>query len=234
MSTLVVESEVVELLCSYLDQLRITHYRYEFDGDRVSLQTKRYDSTNGGPRSRAAQAPWSVGKAGAVSEVAGGYLKLRFAGERDVFFQKNEKSIVRPTRYDLRVGVGGAGSARGQWADTLDVLQRSFRYIFQTFEGRDVRFALDADVAARLFSSEGKQKTVTVSSNAGVKLRLEFLPQSDTLLLNVIDPASPTIWDGEGHRGARLVLWLYGATVDDALARKLKKHRRILRPDDLK
>lgn len=234
MSKLVVESEDVEVLHAYLEHLRMTRYRYEIDGASVSLKTKRYDNSGDEPsEARAARTPWSAGKKGKARELAGGYLRLSVRGERDVFYSSKTKAIVRPTRYELRFTTESTGSAQGAWRAALGYVGRGLRYLLSTFERRDVLFALDDSVADGLLSITGKQKALTASSNAGAKLRLQLLRAPETLLFVVDDPASPFIWDGECQVGDTLVLSFGGATVDAATERKLKAHRKVLRPEDL-
>lgn len=235
MIKLVVESEDVEVLHAYLEHLRTTRYRYEIDGASVSLKTKRYDNSGGDEPSeaRAARTPWSASKKGTARELSDGSLRLSVRGERDVFYSSETKAIVRPTRHELRFTTESTGSAQGAWRAALGYVGGGLRYLLSTFERRDVVFALDGSVADGLLSTTGKQMSLTVSSSAGAKLRLQLLRAPETLLFVVDDPASPFIWDGECQVGDKLALSFGGATVDAAMERKLKAHRKVLRLEDL-
>ncbi len=231
MSKLVIESDVERVVNTYLDQFETTRFRYELDGASVTLQTKCFDNGRGALEARAARAPWSAIKRGVATEVTGGsLLRLHVQGERDVFFDPSTKQIVRPATHALRLALGGAGQAPGTWSDALDHLRQTLRYLAQTFEGRDVTFALDETLHDRIFAPERTRRAVTVSSNAEPKLRVTFHPNPATLRFEVVDPASPIIWEGQGTLGKRLTLLFHGATIDPAIERKLKKHRKMLEP----
>lgn len=233
MSKLVFEFDVEQVVSTYLDHVATTRHRYELDGESVTLQTKRFDSGDGTEpiEDRASRARWSAGKKGSATEVPGGFLRLRFRDEGDVFFDTSSKQIARPAVHTLGFTLD-ADQGRGTRSDALDYIRRGLRYIAQTFEGRDVTFALDERLHDRLFAPERASRSVTVSSNAEAKLRLTFHRNPDALRFEVVDPASPTIWCGRGYFGKRLTLSFTGASVDAAVARKLEKHRKTLLLDD--
>lgn len=232
MSKLVIESDVERVVNTYLDQFETTRFRYELDGASVTLQTKCFDNGRGALEARAARAPWSAIKKGVATEITGGgFLRLHVNDARDVFFDTATKQIVRPATHTLRLALGGAGQAPRTWSAALDELRRTLRYLALTFEGRDVTFALDESLHDRIFAPERTCKAVTVSSNAEPKLRVTFHRNPATLRFEVVDPASPIIWEGQGTLGKRLTLSFNGATIDPAIERKLKKHRKTLEPD---
>ena len=234
MSKVVVESEDVEVVHAYLEHLRTTRARYEIEGGRVSLQTKRYDNSGDeAPEVRAARARWSARKEGTAHTVPGGFLRLCVRGERDVFYRVERDEIVRPTRYELRLSAGRPSSAQQAWRDALAFVERGLRHLVSTFEGRELRFALEDDLADRLRAFAGQQKRATVSSNTAARLRVRLLREPPTLRFEVDDPGSTFIWDARCDLGDELALTFGGATVDAAAEGKLKRHRKTLRPEDL-
>lgn len=232
MRKLVIEADVEHVVNTYLDQFETTRYRYEIDGASVTLQTKRFDNGRGPLEARAARTPWGAIKKGVATEIAGGnFLRLHVTDERDVFFDTATQQIVRPATHTLRLALGGVGEAPRTWSAALDELRRTLRYLALTFEGRDVTFALDESLHDRIFAPERTCRAVTVASNAEPKLRVTFHRNPATLRFEVVDPASPILWEGQGTLGKRLTLLFNGATIDPAIEGKLKKHRKRLEPE---
>lgn len=232
MSKRVIESDVEHVVNTYLDQFETTRYRYELDGASLTLQTKRFSNGNRGLTDTSERTPWSAVKRGVAVAVMGGRaLRLHVTGERDVFFDTATGQIVRPAVHALRLALGGAGEAPPTWSDALDHLRRTLRYLAQTFEGRDLTFALDERLHDRIFAPDRTSRTVTVSSNAEPTLRVTFHRNPDVLRFEVVDPASPLLWSGQITRHKRLTLVFEGATIDETLERRLKKHRKTLQPD---